>query len=282
MEKISFLYRQGARLKNTVVLNYSRLMLGLSRDRPKSLFFSKPVWDAKIISALKCSGVRYDFFKDGVTNPSDYDLVVPFTVSQYEYLDKYRAYLNGTFLPLPGKNIFNLLNNKKRANDLLVSSGFVRNTMNREKEYPYILKANKGTNGVNCHIIRCPADEMDIVGKISSSGYHAQIYIEGNKEFATHIVVRNGKIVFSLNIAYYFKTNFPIKGKFSDFPYYIKVEECPHLDLFESILSKIGFNGLCCVNYKEFEGVAKIIEINPRCGRSLVPFFAHFIRGIVG
>ena len=41
---------------------------------------------------------------------------------------------------------------------------------------------------------------------------------------------------------------------------------------------EVGFEGLCCVNYKYRDGIPKILEINPRMGGSLARFFFSFLR----
>ncbi len=80
----------------------------------------------------------------------------------------------------------------------------------------------------------------------------------------------------SLNIEYVFETRSAIKGK--DRLRYKAVCSCPYLDVFSSILAAIGFNGLCCFNYKVANGLPMILEINPRFGGSLSPFFFSFVR----
>lgn len=56
------------------------------------------------------------------------------------------------------------------------------------------------------------------------------------------------------------------------------IHRCPYLDLFAEILRTIQFEGLCCVNYKVAQGQPYLLEINPRFGGSLAPYFFSFIR----
>jgi len=47
--------------------------------------------------------------------------------------------------------------------------------------------------------------------------------------------------------------------------------------MFASMLATIGFEGLCCVNYKLERGVPRVFEINPRMGWNLCAHFAELI-----
>jgi predicted ATP-grasp superfamily ATP-dependent carboligase len=79
-----------------------------------------------------------------------------------------------------------------------------------------------------------------------------------------------------MNIEYAFASMTPIKGK--DRMIYRKVCPCPHLALFSAVLTSIGFQGLCCVNYKLVDHRPFILEINPRFGGSLTGYFFSFLR----
>jgi hypothetical protein len=111
---------------------------------------------------------------------------------------------------------------------------------------------------------------------LRSAQYFCQEIIPGPFEFATHILFLGNKIVKSLNIMYAFDSKFPIKGQ--DVNVYRVVHRCPYLKLFGRILQTIGFEGLCCVNYKVADGRPYLLEINPCLGENLAPFFLSFVR----
>jgi hypothetical protein len=97
----------------------------------------------------------------------------------------------------------------------------------------------------------------------------------GKSEYATHILCKDNKIVYSLNVKYTFANDMPIKGK--DKPLYMTIIKSYYLDTFTTILNTINFEGLCCFNYKIVDGKPLIFEINPRFGGSLCPFFFIFL-----
>ena len=127
-------------------------------------------------------------------------------------------------------------------------------------------------------MIRDREDEKRLAVQLNDLSFYRQEIIRGRREFATHILFSNGRIVKSLDIMYEFQTETPIKGK--DWRSYRVIHRCPYLDLFTRVLASIGYEGLCCVNYKVARGQAYILEINPRLGSSLAPYFFSFIRSL--
>lgn len=56
----------------------------------------------------------------------------------------------------------------------------------------------------------------------------------------------------------------------------------PHLSVLERMLAAIGYEGLCCVDFKVRDGRLQLLEINPRLGGSLAPSFGAFISRLAG
>ena len=119
-------------------------------------------------------------------------------------------------------------------------------------------------------------EETDAGEQVNDPAYFCQEIIRGRGEFATHILFVKDRIVKSLNIMYEFESETPIKGQ--DNVLYQIIHRCPYLGLFSDILRSIGFQGLCCVNYKVARGRPYILEINPRFGGSLGSYFFSFVR----
>ena len=148
--------------------------------------------------------------------------------------------------------------------------------MGTQSVYPYILKKRIDAWGKNTFIITNAYIEQEFAHLLRDPDYFTQELIPGQCEYATHIVFKENKIACSINIEHAFSSNTPIKGK--DQRIYSKICHCPFLDLFSSILMLIGFEGLCCINYKVNRNIPHILEINPRFGGSLRPYFFSFIR----
>jgi carbamoylphosphate synthase large subunit len=151
--------------------------------------------------------------------------------------------------------------------------------VNSPRSFPYILKKRIDEWAENCHIVFDREQEKILYNSIRNpSEYFSQELVPGSEEFATHLIIKNGSIKCAINIKYKFKHEFPIKGK--DPLIYASIWPSYYLDVFASILRSIGFEGLCCVNYKILGGRPKILEINPRFGGSLAPYFFRFAEKI--
>jgi carbamoylphosphate synthase large subunit len=168
---------------------------------------------------------------------------------------------------------------KTLFNRILVENGlgdFIPR-VGEDLRYPYILKKKIDAWGKNSHIILNEEQESEIPEKLSNPEYYRQALVPGRYEYATHVLFSNGRIVHSINIEYCFDAEVYIKGK--NPPVYIrKVDHSPYLGIFSSILSLIGFEGLCCVNYKDIDGRPLLFEINPRFGGSLCGHFYSFMK----
>ena len=130
-----------------------------------------------------------------------------------------------------------------------------------EITYPCILKERKNNNGTGNSI--CYNLEELPTNKI------VQEYIFSNEEYTSTLIVKNGKIVFSISYKYCFSKNIYIKGCF-DSPdsierFYINPLI---LNIFGNILRQIEYNGICNIDYKITDKLY-ILEINPRLGGSL-------------
>jgi predicted ATP-grasp superfamily ATP-dependent carboligase len=203
---------------------------------------------------------------------------VPLTIYDLQYLNESRHLVLHNPIPIPSADSIALCDNKPLFNQTLIEKGFgefIPNVCGTQK-YPYILKKQSDEWGVNSHIISDAQQEHAFADILAQPDYFCQEFIQGSEEYATHVLFIDQKILYSMNIKYHFNNKFPIKGKdpFS----YTKICHCPYLDLFSSILTSIGYEGLCCINYKVSNNRPFILEINPRFGGSLSTFFFSCIR----
>ena len=246
----------------------------------KILFTDHIGLKAELEKAFKFTKHKITFAEISHTNIKNYDLVVPLIISDVRYLDEVRNLIIDNPIPIPSLESINLTNDKYILNQLLIENGFSSYIpkIGGTQLFPYILKKSVGHSSENCYVIFDSQQELTLSDALNDPEYFTQALIPGSYEYATHILFKDKKIISSLNIKYSFNTETPIKGK--DKPLYIKVCHCPYLNVFSAILALIGYEGLCCFNYKEFESLLYIIEINPRFGGSLAPYFTSFINHI--
>ena len=206
------------------------------------------------------------------------DLIVPLTIWDLRAMEEVRHLLVNNPIPIPSLEAINVCDDKFLFGKALCELGFgeVIPKIGHGLKYPFILKKRIAFSGDNCYIISNPEQEKEHGDIIYDPDYFCQELVQGKNEYATHILFKDNKIVTSLNIEYVFSSDAFVKGK--DKFICTRVTHTHHLELFSSILAAIGYEGVCCFNYKEIDGRPYILEINPRFGSSLSSFFFSFIR----
>jgi predicted ATP-grasp superfamily ATP-dependent carboligase len=80
------------------------------------------------------------------------------------------------------------------------------------------------------------------------------------------------KVVFLKALKFTFPDRFFVKGKYYQPTSAVEVDHRQFKDIFEDVLVKIGYQGICCFNYKLVANDMKIFEVNPRYGGSMTRF----------
>jgi len=249
------------------------------KRRMKILFSRKEDWEPVIRWNFRYTQHELTFGNLSVENIEKYDLIVPLTIDDIKYLNGVRHLIINNPIPIPTTESLCLCDDKRLFNQTLIENNFGNfiPTMSNELQVPYILKKKIDGFGVNSHVIYDREQELKFPEAASSQDYFRQELVPGKYEYATHILFSKGKIVHSINIEYTFETDIFIKGKNKQISMK-KVSQCLYLSAFSSILNLIGFEGLCCVNYKVIDNQPLIFEINPRFGGSLCNHFFSFMK----
>lgn len=224
--------------------------------------------------------LRHQITFDEITpeNIQKNDMVVPFNMYNLRRLIGYRELTKGSPMPTPTLESVDICDDKYLFYKTLAEKGFENDMprVGKNLNFPYIVKKKVAHMGENCYVIDSPEKEEYYKNEINDPDYFCQEIVQGYKEFATHLIYKDGKMACALNVVYIFSTPTYVKGV--DKFICNKLGKCPHLDLFADILDAIGFEGICCFNYKEIDGKPYVFEINPRFGGSLSMFFFSFLR----
>jgi hypothetical protein len=274
-------WRLHARIVNNSVLGYKQLQARWHSTRKmKILFSNKQDWKRPIENGFRFTHHDLAFADLSTAKLKDFDLVVPLTIEDVKYLNELPELIVDNPIPIPSMECTLLCDDKLLLNRALEANGLGHCVprMGGALTYPYILKKRIDAYGANSHIIFSPQQEQTLAETLAHADYFSQEFIPGHLEYATHILFRDRRCICALNIKYAFDSDTPIKGKTRETC--TRICRCPYLEEFSSILSTIGFNGLCCINYKERNNRPLILEINPRFGGSLCPFFFSFLRHI--
>jgi len=235
-------------------------------------------WEKRIRSGFRFTDHELDFNEFTPENIKKSDLVVPLTIDDLEVLNKDLSLVEHNAIPIPRLETIKLCSDKYQFYLALKANGFEHALprVGANLPYPYILKRKSGEYGNDVYVITDAEKEREYADVVNSEDFFHQQVIESLNEYATHILFKDNKIQASLNMEYTWRSKTAINGK--DKSLSCKVAHCPHLDLFADILKSIGFQGLCCFDYKVVDGKPYIFEINPRFGGSLCSFFFSFIR----
>ncbi|MGL6071044.1 hypothetical protein, partial [Craterilacuibacter sp.] len=207
------------------------------------------------------------------------DLVVPLDIEPLLALRQQpRAVWENNPIPLPSTRSIQLCDDKLVFYRHLLAAGFGRELPRIAEagllKTPFILKKRQDVMGQHCYVVHNQQDLQRYAPLLDDPDYFCQTLVTGDEEFATHLLVRDGRVEHALNIRYRFAGNTPVKGKDPAFRAPVPAR---HLALFGEMLAALGFEGLCCFNYKEEGGKPLVLEINPRFGGSLCPYFFTFV-----
>jgi hypothetical protein len=246
----------------------------------KIMFSAKEGFEKNIRRGFKA--LPYEIAFDGFTpdNIRSNNILVPLNIDDVRTLAESPDLVKGKLIPIPPLETVNLCDNKYLFNRTISEKGFgdfVPKIM-KDPSLPFLLKKKFGRGGSNVYFITSPEQKEKYRKLINDPDYFCQEIIEGNDEYATHILFKNHKIVNSLTIKYLFLNEVSINGK-DDFVC-TSISTCPYLETFSAILEAIGFKGLCCFDYKVRDGKPIIFEINPRLGGSLSTYFFTFLRAL--
>ena len=280
MDRLKYddLRRLRARALNRLFILYAVIQSHIRCNRKlKILFSKKPEWEGRIKKGFRFTRheIAFDDFSPDKLN--EYDLVVPLTIDDSIYLNQHYHFVRDNPIPIPNTQSILICDNKRILNNALITKGFghLIPQLGGKLVFPYILKKKTDEWGAHSYVICDTQQERSLADLRAHPDYFTQEMITGKHEYCTHILFKDQTIVSALTIKYTFKTDVPIKGK--DEPICTCVTSCEYIDTFSSILKSIDFEGLCNINYKISDGRLFILEINPRFGGSLSPFFVFFL-----
>jgi hypothetical protein len=235
-------------------------------------FIEMPAWEPQIRYSFRGAKHKLSFGRLTQEIAANCDLVVPLDMLGVLAANHYRPLLNQQIIPIPEKSVAILCDDKSAFNHRVIGLGYSENIpqMGADLNLPFMLKKRISASSNHVHRVCSEEDRSHFHEQINSPDYYCQLMVPGSTEYASHVLVKNGRILFDLTLKYLYDCEFPIKGKN---PSTTTIVQSRHVRLFERILNDISYSGLCCFNYKELNGRAMIIEINPRFGGSLTNYF---------
>ncbi len=238
---------------------------------PRILFSPKPSVERMLATKLKGFEASYRPFDDPALDPDDHDLVVPLRLDAMRFLNSPAGARLRPKALLPSDAVLDLCSDKLAFARKLLSFGYGANIPAIEGDFtpPYMLKKRQDEWGKNSHIIRSGADEERLGALLASPDYYRQEFVPGAAEYATHMLVHGTDVTYCGTVRIDFAAADTVFREGVKPLGFTRAHNPDHVRLFARILVQIGFEGLCCFDYKVVDGVAKIFELNPRFGGSL-------------
>jgi len=241
-------------------------------QRPLRVLFSpKPSAQKMLASKLQGFEATYRPFDDPSLNPDDYDLVVPLRLEALRQLNSPAAERLRRKALLPTDAVIDLCDDKLAFARFLLSEGYAANVPSLDPPFdvPYMLKRRSDEWGEHCHLITSAEVEQQHAGLIASPDYFLQAFVRGDCEYATHMLVSGTRVTHCGTVQISFAADDLVFGEGIKPLKFTKTENPDHIRLFAGILVRLGYEGLCCFDYKVVGGIPQIFELNPRFGGSL-------------
>jgi len=272
--------RLRSRIKLQSFLLQQSLLLRSDEAESLDIVFSHHIgWEPLIEQGFRRTPHRITFADLQTTDLDAYDLVVPLSVRDVLHVGERKPARSLARLPMPTPASVHLCDDKLLLNRRLAELGFERHipALLASPRPPFILKRRIAECSEDCHLVFDDATRQRLAPQIASDDYFCQQIVAGSSEYASHVVMRDGRIVAEVSIEYIARQDTFIKDSEPFVTHHLTHSPC--LALIEEMLRAIDFEGLCCLNYKIGRGgVMQLIEINPRFGGSLAPLFFSFVR----
>ena len=255
------------------------------------LFGAKPDWREGL--AYRLAGSRFAHAMDplGTADLGIFDGIVPLTLDDRRILAERCGRGDAAASLLPSAEAEALCHDKVALNTHLRVHGFGahvpamhENLPTAAQDYPVIIKRRRGEWGVGGRILLAPPDGPVAFDRATE---FIQAYVPGAMEYATHILLKGGALLFAATVRHTLRASPYVMGASEQPVRSDWLEATPCLPLFLRMLATAGFrDGICCIDYRLVAGRPLVFEINPRFGASLgeriIPFLNAYVGALAG
>jgi hypothetical protein len=260
-----------------------RPLATVASPRPLSLLFSQHYgWEQATRKGFAGMAHKLHFASMAQSDLSRFDLIVPLSLADARFLRSQPQGIRAHAVPLPDEACTALCHNKPRLNDALIGAGFGAHVppMGDDLAPPFICKPAHGENSDHCLLVPDYAAILRLGNALDQPGLFRQAAVRGDVEYATHFLMKDGRLERELTVAYHHDTPLFIKGSAAQPPAMRVLGTCPDTETLTAMLRAIGYRGMGCANFKMAGGRLQLLEINPRIGGSLMEYFATFLRSL--
>lgn len=138
--------------------------------------------------------------------------------------------------------------------------------------YPCVLKRTNLADGAGIIIVPSESALKAALKHPLWAGQETiiQSFIPGNKEYVTHAICQNGKIIWECTFLYKMKDANPMRKSASNYVFHEVATSLKIIGIIESVIRLLNYSGPINVDYKILHNSPILFEINPRFGASLM------------
>ena len=241
-----------------------------------------PSYEEQVSKGFSYTRYKTTYQEFEKADPSRFDLILPLGLPAVEFIASHPDWAPNNPMPTPSLDCIRLCEDKLALNQMLIRKGHgdLIPRLGPGLPMPYLIKKRTDNFGINTHLIRTAEDEQRLGHLLHDPGYFSQELVESFQEYAAHMVIRGGKLVCQMMIQHNLPNTMAITGKQSS----VRSSHATRsrfTDQFVAALNAIGFEGLCCIDFRVVKGQPKLFEINPRMGFSLCPFLFSFVPALM-
>jgi hypothetical protein len=251
--------------------------------RPLSILFSQHYgWEQATRKGFVGLAHKLHFAPIAQADLTRFDLIVPLSLADARFLRGQPEHIRAHAVPLPDEACSALCHDKPRLNEALIAAGFGAHVppMGVDLAPPFVCKPTHGENSDHCLLVPDYAAILRLGPLLDRPGSFRQTAVRGDVEYATHFVIKDGRLERELTVAYHHDTPLYIKGTASPSNSVRVLGRCPDAPTLLAMLRAVGYSGIGCANFKMADGRLQLLEINPRIGGSLMEYFATFLRSL--
>jgi len=256
---------------------------------PPRLFISHHKdWNDETIARATAAGYSVTVGKLDNVDLSAFDAIVPFHLGCQRVVREWIASGRTAAALVVSQEAEDLCHDKLAFNRRAISLGFGRHIPQiiqpgqvSKADFPLILKHRNDAWGSLSRIVHNSEDIVFFTAE--DNEYFLQRYIPGSEEYATHLLLKDGRIMFHATHLYRWARTPYVQGRHDQPPAGEWLETTPALETFERLLGAIGYrSGSCCIDYRLVNDIPLIFEINPRFGGSLIHRLGDYLHAYVG
>ena len=211
----------------------------------------------------------------------DFDLLVPLlSIDPVRRLDELREFTGRNRLPIPSRSTIDTCDDKLLFHQRMTASGLAEFVPRIDADLapPYVLKGRSGHAGERVHVVLDRRNEPGLPAAADPASYFRQELVPGRYEYTAHILFLGGRVRRALCIEHDMGLEISVKGPMQ--PRRQRIVRCRGLSVFARMLAALEFEGVCNIDFKLRDGKPLVLEINPRVGLSLCPYFFAFLRSL--